>query len=396
MANKKERKQLKIEALANNIITKSEAKKLKKAGVSNSQIKKLKEQAKDKRQELRPIRQAVPEGELRDAVTEVIADGKLGKKDLKKLVDKGLSIEQVKDVASQASNTSSLKVGKSIQNPGQVEKLAINREIENNPNATLPKTPDGGSGGDDDETSFGGGSHKPLVPKQEEEDMGFDRVDFYADKDDNRIGYEIDPDTGIAYSTFTKKGQPRHYLQIGNIPGTRIPDGSPQMHVKIVDYDASIESYDKTKLGIFEEVEIDGEKRQRLQIPKPKRRKDLLINDKLKEDGTMIEGIRRQDRQDDYDERGILNGGMVKKYKTMKDGQIVYSDVKKDDYGNLKPQSFISKGQYQSREFNYPTELDESDSFLNKLSIDYGNRSPGGGSSRDLYIQSGRALLNSM
>ena len=382
MANKKKRKQLKIEALSNNIITKSEAKKLKKAGVSNSQIKKLKEQAKDKRQELRPIRQAVPEGELRDAVTEVIADGKLGKKDLKKLVDKGLSIEQVKDVASQASNTSSLKVGKKIRDPGQVEKLAINQEIKNNPNATLTAT-----GDQDNQTSFGGGSEKPLVPKQEEEDLGFDRVGFYADKDDPRIGYEVDPDTGIAYTTFTKGGlDNRHFLQIGNIPNTRVPGGSPQMHVKIVDYDASIENYSPDKLGFVKEVEKGK---------KGKIKKVTFKDIEVKRQKYNADTFRTESRKQEYANRGLTSeGGRVNETNYKGDRQ----EVKTRSNGTLQRLTLTDNGDFVETNDQYPKAV-KANTFSDQLataglSIGRGGSTRFDKSKRDSYIQQGKSQFS--
>jgi len=160
-------------------------------------------------------------------------------------------------------------------------------------------------------------------------------------------GTYFDPETGIAYETFTPDGKREQYKKIGNLPGHRY-DGSVYKDIKLVDYEASIENYDPSKLSFVDKVKKDGTVKFKEYKPQ---RFDYDANT-FRDESTIEE----------YAERGLTNGGKVTKARI--NGKL--TEVETTENGLLKRLTVDKNGNYKATDSEYPKEI-KSDSFSDLL-----------------------------
>ena len=183
--------------------------------------------------------------------------------------------------------------------------------------------------------------------------------------DDNNnydMGTAVDAETGIAYETFNTGQGKDKFLNVGNLPGNRFPD-STFADIKIVDYDASIKSYDPRKslanLGII----TDSKKGAKFAKYKPERQ-GYTANDK---------DFRSKEQKEDYAKRGLTEeGGRITGYKGeryKKKGK--YDKILYNDNGTLQRLTLTDKGKYKPTNDSYPSEV-KSNSYSDKLEIGTG------------------------
>tara|TARA_Y100000401_G_scaffold44083_1_gene33728 strand:+ start:42 stop:1139 length:1098 start_codon:yes stop_codon:yes gene_type:complete len=264
-------------------------------------------------------------------------------KDLKKIAKKaGISSLYIKKKAQQFADKKGAKI-----RGGAKKILGINNKEETAANP--PPKKDTNQPSDDYNYDYGSVDTEyadNVIPEDALEDpvkndMGYERVGTDREK-----GFRVDPESGIAYQTYKRHGVTRDLL-IGNMPGARIKGGSMQKDVKMIDYDASIKSYDPSKNLDF--VEKDKAGNLSMSISKPKRH------------GYKANDFRTKKQKRDYRSRGILNrvgeepmsGGQIKKF--LIDGR--YKKIKTDKQGNLKRLRIKGDGKFRGARDSFPSEI---------------------------------------